>query len=34
MLSGENAFEMSDIQEDETEAALVGGAECNNVALR
>jgi len=26
MLSGENAFEISDIQEDETEASLVGGA--------
>jgi hypothetical protein len=34
MLSGENAFEISDIQEDETEVSLVGGAECNNVALR
>ena len=34
MLSVENVFEISDIQEDETEASLVGKAECNNVALR
>ena len=34
ILSGANAFEISDIQEDETEASLVWGAECNNVALR
>ena len=34
MLSDENAFEISDIQGDETEASLVGGAECNNAALR
>jgi len=34
MLAGANAFEISDIQEDETEASPVGGAECNIVALR
>ena len=33
MLSGANAFEISDIQEDETEAAIIRRAECNNVTL-
>jgi hypothetical protein len=31
--SGANAFEISDIQEDETEAALTRRSECNNVTL-
>jgi hypothetical protein len=30
MLFGANAFEISDIQEDETEASLVRRSECNN----
>jgi hypothetical protein len=33
MLSGANAFEISDIQEDEVEAALTRRSGCNNVAL-
>ena len=33
MLSVANAFEISDIQEDETEAALTKGWECNNVTF-
>jgi hypothetical protein len=34
MLSGANDFEISDIQEAETEASLVRRAKCNNVTLR
>jgi len=30
-MPGANAFEISDIQEDETEAVLTKGLECNNV---
>ncbi len=30
MLSGANAFEISDIQEDETAAVLTKRSECNN----
>jgi hypothetical protein len=33
MLSGANAFEISDIQEDEAEAALTRRSGCNHVAL-
>jgi len=33
MLSGANAFEISNIQEDETEAIRTRRAECNNVTL-
>jgi hypothetical protein len=33
MLSGANAFEISDIQEDENKAALTRRSECNNVTL-
>ena len=34
MLSGLNAFEISDIQEDETEAALSRRSQWNSVTLR
>jgi hypothetical protein len=34
MLSGANAFEISDIQEAETEGALTRRSGCNNVAFR
>jgi hypothetical protein len=34
MLSGANAFEISDIQEAETEGAVTSRSGCNNVALR
>jgi hypothetical protein len=34
MLSGANAFEISDIQEEKTEAVLTGRSESNNVTLR
>jgi hypothetical protein len=34
MVSGTNPFEISDIQEAETEGALTGRSGCNNVALR
>jgi hypothetical protein len=34
MLPGANAFEISDIQEAETEGALARRSGCNNVALR
>jgi len=34
MLSGKNAFEISDIQEAEPKGALTGRSGCNNVALR
>jgi len=34
MLSGANAFEISDTQEDENKAALIRRSECNNVSLR
>jgi hypothetical protein len=33
MLFGANAFKISEIQEDETETALTGRSECNNVTL-
>ena len=34
MLSGVNVFEISDIQEDETEAPVSGWSQCNDVTLR
>jgi hypothetical protein len=34
MLSVVNAFELSNIQEEETEVALIKRSECNNVTLR
>ena len=33
ILSGANAFEINDIQEDETEASVVRRSECNKVKL-
>jgi len=33
MLSGASAFEISDIQEDETDAVPTSGSECNNVTF-
>jgi hypothetical protein len=34
MLSGLNAFEIGDIQEEKTVAVLTGRSECNQVTLR